>query len=134
METQNQPVACQCSGVLKGITVACAVLAVVLPWFGMMAALIGILLAVVSIVCAIIAVCKKATMFGIIMIVVVEMGLLTPPFGMCVFAVDAAVDKSIGLNVGGIFTGSTPYLLLMALLVIIMIACPSLVTWLPGIM
>lgn len=70
METQNQPVACQCSGVLKGITVACAVLAVVLPWFGMMAALIGILLAVVSIVCAIIAVCKKATMFGIIMIVV----------------------------------------------------------------
>lgn len=67
METQNQPVACQCSGVLKGITVACAVLAVVLPWFGMMAALIGILLAVVSIVCAIIAVCKKATMFGIIM-------------------------------------------------------------------
>lgn len=72
--------------------------------------------------------------FGIIMIVVVEMGLLTPPFGMCVFAVDAAVDKSIGLNVGGIFTGSTPYLLLMALLVIIMIACPSLVTWLPGIM
>lgn len=37
METQNQPVACQCSGVLKGITVACAVLAVVLPWFGMMA-------------------------------------------------------------------------------------------------
>lgn len=45
-------------------------LAVVLPWFGMMAALIGILLAVVSIVCAIIAVCKKATMFGIIMIVV----------------------------------------------------------------
>ena len=70
METQNQPVACQCSGVLKGITVACAVLAVVLPWFGMMAALIGILLAVVSIVCAIVAVCKKATMFGIIMIVV----------------------------------------------------------------
>lgn len=72
--------------------------------------------------------------YGIIMIVVVEMGLLTPPFGMCVFAVDAAVDKSIGLNVNQIFAGSTPYLLLMVILVALMILFPPMVTWLPGLM
>lgn len=72
--------------------------------------------------------------FGIIMIVVVEMGLLTPPFGMVVFSVDASVDKSVGLTVGGIFAGSMPYLFLMAILVAIMMAFPSLVTWLPSIM
>ena len=72
--------------------------------------------------------------YGIIMIVVVEMGLLTPPFGMVVFSVDAAVDKSVGLTVGGIFKGSTPYLFLMALLVGIMIVFPGIVTWLPNML
>ncbi|NLW78266.1 MAG: TRAP transporter large permease [Ruminococcaceae bacterium] len=71
--------------------------------------------------------------FGIVMIVTIEMGLLTPPFGMVVFAVDAAVDKSVGLTVNNIFRGSVPYLFLMALLVIMMIAVPSLVTWLPNL-
>jgi C4-dicarboxylate transporter DctM subunit len=71
--------------------------------------------------------------FGIIMIVTVEMGLLTPPFGMVVFAVDAAVDKSVGLTVGGIFKGSTPYLFMMLLLVVLMLIFPSMVTWLPNL-
>ena len=122
METQNQPVACQCSGVLKGITVACAVLAVVLPWFGMMAALIGILLAVVSIVCAIIAVCKKATMFGIIMIVNLEIGFLTPPVGLNLLVAMSVFKRKFGELVAA----AVPFIALM-------LGCLAVIAWQPWI-
>jgi tripartite ATP-independent transporter DctM subunit len=68
---------------------------------------------------------------GIVIIVTVEIGLLTPPFGMVVFAVDAAIDRSIGLTAGKIFMSSLPYIFMMALLVVIMLIFPGIVTWLP---
>lgn len=92
METQNQPVACQCSGILKGVTVGCAVLAMVLPWFGKVPGIIGILLAIAAIVCAIIALCKKSKVFGIIMIIV---GLIAG--GVATFGIMYSVAKDWGM-------------------------------------
>lgn len=42
----------------------------IVPWFGTVLGVVGILLAVAAIVLAIVALCKKATAFGIIMIIV----------------------------------------------------------------
>lgn len=67
---ENQPVVCSCSAPLKWSSVACAVLAMIVPWFGTVLGVVGILLAVAAIVLAIVALCKKATAFGIIMIIV----------------------------------------------------------------
>ncbi|MBR0597459.1 TRAP transporter large permease [Sinanaerobacter chloroacetimidivorans] len=68
---------------------------------------------------------------GIVMIIVIEMGLLTPPFGMVVFAMKATIGE--GVEVEDIFKGVIPFLLMMAMAVVIIIAFPSLTTWLPSL-
>ena len=70
--------------------------------------------------------------FGIVMIISVEMGLLTPPFGMVVFAVKASLGDSI--TVEEIFRGSFPFLVMMVVALLIIIAFPILSTWLPSLM
>lgn len=71
--------------------------------------------------------------FAIFGILVIEAGLLTPPFGLLVYTVKGAVpDPSVTL--GQIFLGSTPYFLLILLAALIVLIIPSLATWLPEIM
>ena len=68
---------------------------------------------------------------GVIAVIVIEMGLLTPPFGMVVFAMKASVaDEDV--NIEGIFRSSLPFILMMILAVLIIVAFPELATWLPG--
>ncbi len=70
--------------------------------------------------------------FGIIFIVAVEIGLLTPPFGMVPFAMKATLGKRA--SVEDIFAGSFPFVVLMLILLALMIAFPEIVTWLPGLL
>ena len=71
--------------------------------------------------------------FAIFGILVIEAGLLTPPFGLLVYTVKGAVtDPSVTL--GKIFTGSTPYFLLILLAAMIVLLVPALATWLPKLM
>ena len=70
--------------------------------------------------------------FGIVAIVSVEIGILTPPFGMVVFAMKAAlVDEA---TIEDIFIGSAPFLVMMFLVLIIVVAFPWLSTFLPSLM
>jgi tripartite ATP-independent transporter DctM subunit len=67
--------------------------------------------------------------FGIISVVAVEMGLLTPPFGLSVFAVRSALgDESVRLET--IFAGALPYVGVMLAVLVLLIAFPALSTWL----
>lgn len=71
--------------------------------------------------------------FAIFGILIIEAGLLTPPFGLLVYTVRAAVpDRTATL--GKIFAGATPYFLLIILASLIVLAVPGLATWLPGLM
>ena len=68
--------------------------------------------------------------FAIYGILIIEAGLLTPPVGLLVYTVKAAVpDKSVTLS--EIFRGSIPYWLLILAVAIIVLSVPSLATWLP---
>ena len=68
--------------------------------------------------------------FAIFGILVIEAGLLTPPFGLLIFTVKAAVpDESVTL--GMIFKGSIPYWLMLLLVSILVLVFPVLTTWLP---
>ncbi|WP_156927518.1 TRAP transporter large permease subunit [Leisingera methylohalidivorans] len=64
--------------------------------------------------------------FGILTIVAVEMGLLTPPFGIAAFVVKAAIGDKVSL--GDVYLGALPYLFAMLLLILILMAFPPLVT------
>jgi len=70
--------------------------------------------------------------FGVVSVVVIEIGILTPPFGMVVFAMKAALGEEARIE--EIFQGSIPFLWMMALFVIILMFFPKLSTWLPGLM
>ena len=71
--------------------------------------------------------------FAIFGILVIEAGLLTPPFGLLVYTVKGSVtDPSVTL--GKIFLGSTPYFVLILVAALIVILVPSLATWLPNAM
>ncbi|WP_169576965.1 TRAP transporter large permease subunit [Sediminimonas qiaohouensis] len=64
--------------------------------------------------------------FGILTIVAVEMGLLTPPFGIAAFVVKAALGNQVSL--GDVYLGALPYLAAMLVLIGLLIAFPALVT------
>ena len=67
--------------------------------------------------------------FGIVSIVAVEIGLLTPPFGLSVFAVQSAlgVDR---IRLETIFAGSLPFVATMFVVLWLLIFFPPLSTWL----
>ena len=70
--------------------------------------------------------------FAIMGILAIETGLLTPPFGILVFTVKAAVpDKSVEL--AEIFRGSVPYWIVLLAVVAALAVFPRLATFLPNL-
>ncbi len=70
--------------------------------------------------------------FAIMGILAIETGLLTPPFGILVFTVKAAVpDKSIML--AEIFSGSIPYWIVLLAVVVLLAVFPRVATFLPSL-
>ena len=67
--------------------------------------------------------------FAIFGILLIEAGLLTPPFGLVVYVVKGAVPDS-GVNLAEIFRGSIPYWLLMLLTAGLIWAYPPVASWL----
>lgn len=70
--------------------------------------------------------------FGIVAIVAIELGLLTPPFGMVIFAMKAALPKEIRLE--DIYVGSAPFLLVLVICLGILIAFPELSLFVPRLL
>jgi C4-dicarboxylate transporter, DctM subunit len=70
--------------------------------------------------------------FTIVSIVTIEIGLLTPPFGMVVFAMKSAMGGRV--QVEEIFAGVMPFILMLGIALAIIIAFPQLSTWLPSLM
>ncbi len=70
--------------------------------------------------------------FAIVAIFSIEIGLITPPFGMVIFSMKSAIDEEIEIT--EIFAGSFPFLLLLFISLAIIIAFPSLSIWLPSLM
>jgi len=65
--------------------------------------------------------------FGIVTIIAVEIGLLTPPFGISVYVIKSTLeDQSITL--GSIFAGAAPFALMMLLALGLVLAFPILAT------
>jgi tripartite ATP-independent transporter DctM subunit len=65
--------------------------------------------------------------FGIIVIIAVEMGLLTPPFGISVFTVKATLnDPKVGIET--VFAGAFPFVLIMGAALVLIALVPPLAT------
>lgn len=69
--------------------------------------------------------------FGILGILAIEAGLLTPPFGILVFTVRAALP--LEATVGEIFRACVPYWICLLAAVVTIAVYPQLATWLPNL-
>jgi len=67
---------------------------------------------------------------GVVLILSLMIGLLTPPVGTVLF-VTAAVSKT---RVGEVFRGTLPFITPIATIVLIVILAPGIVLWLPGVL
>jgi len=66
--------------------------------------------------------------FGVVMSVVMEMGLIHPPVGLNIFVINR-IAPDIGL--GPIIRGTMPFVVLMAIGVVILSVFPGIAMWLP---
>lgn len=69
--------------------------------------------------------------FAILGILAIETGLLTPPFGILVFTVKAALPREA--SVGEIFRGAIPYWFALLATIVVLAVFPALATWLPAL-
>ena len=68
--------------------------------------------------------------FAVILAMVVHMGMITPPVGAILFALKG-VEKN--MPIATIYKGVMPFIGVTLIAVIIVIACPSIATWLPNV-
>lgn len=68
--------------------------------------------------------------FGVIMVLVMEMGLITPPVGLNVFALAGVT----GIPLHTIFRGVLPFLAAMILCIVLITIFPQIALFLPGLM
>ncbi len=69
--------------------------------------------------------------FGIITVIAVEIGLLTPPFGISVYVIKASLDDP-NIALKDIFIGAAPFALMMVVCLALVIAFPPIATGLLG--
>jgi C4-dicarboxylate transporter, DctM subunit len=69
--------------------------------------------------------------FGVLYVVLAEIGLVTPPYGLNLFVLNGVVPQ---YEIITIFRGVLPFLIPTVFLVLIVIFFPEIVLWLPGVL
>ncbi len=69
--------------------------------------------------------------FGVIMVIMMEMGQITPPVGINVFVISGCAPD---IPIGSIFKGIIPFILMQVFLIFLLTVFPSIVTFLPNLM
>ncbi|MEN9761484.1 MAG: hypothetical protein RI906_1310 [Pseudomonadota bacterium] len=70
--------------------------------------------------------------FGVLYLICMQLGLLTPPFGMLLFTMRSVAPASIPTS--EIFAAVTPYVIMGVLMIGLVWLVPGLATWLPAIL
>jgi TRAP-type C4-dicarboxylate transport system permease large subunit len=66
--------------------------------------------------------------FGVIVVMIVELGLITPPIGMNVFVIKGMVPE---VSLGSIYKGVIPFVIGQMILILLVFAFPDIALWLP---
>ncbi len=70
--------------------------------------------------------------FGAIMLLMLEMGITTPPFGMILFVVKGIAPPDVTMM--DVYKAGFPFLMCDLVVVILLLAFPGFALWLPGLM
>jgi len=66
--------------------------------------------------------------YGVLMVIIIEMGMITPPVGLNVFVLRGVAED---VPIGSIFLGAMPFVLAMAIGIVIIIIFPQIALFLP---
>ncbi len=69
--------------------------------------------------------------FGVLIVTVVEIGMISPPVGMNLFVINSLLPS---VKLGDIFKGVWPFVLADVVRLAILVAFPAIALWLPGLM
>jgi TRAP-type C4-dicarboxylate transport system permease large subunit len=70
--------------------------------------------------------------FGVLFLICMQLGLLTPPFGMLLFTMKSVAPKEVPMQ--QVFSAVTPYVVFGLLMLVLVIAFPPVATWLPKLL
>jgi TRAP-type C4-dicarboxylate transport system permease large subunit len=68
--------------------------------------------------------------YGVLIVIVAEVGMITPPVGLNVFLLSGIT----GTPINRIFRGVWPFVAVILVSIVIMTIFPQIVLWLPGTM
>jgi len=69
--------------------------------------------------------------WGVLMLVVVEIGMITPPFGMNLFIIKS-LDPNVKLST--VMKGVIPFIIADVIKIVLLVSIPALSLWLPSTM
>jgi len=69
--------------------------------------------------------------FGVLIVLVVQIGLISPPVGMNLFVINALLK---GVAMAQIFRGVWLFVVMLVLALVVVLEVPQLALWLPGFM
>jgi C4-dicarboxylate transporter DctM subunit len=69
--------------------------------------------------------------FGVLIVMVIQIGLISPPVGMNLFVLNTLLPK---VGIGTIFRGVWPYVLVQIITLGILLFLPQISLWLPSMM
>jgi len=72
--------------------------------------------------------------FAMMICINLQMSFMTPPFAYALFYIRGAADPKLGLTSSAIITGMVPYVFIIVLALLLCIAFPQIILWLPGMM
>ncbi|KEQ03265.1 TRAP transporter large permease [Pseudorhizobium pelagicum] len=70
--------------------------------------------------------------FGVLFALTIQMGYISPPFGYTLFYIKGTLPKDISM--GTVYRGILPFFLLQIAGLLVCVALPDLITWLPELM
>jgi C4-dicarboxylate transporter, DctM subunit len=69
--------------------------------------------------------------FGIVIVILIEMALITPPVGLNLYVVQSLRR---GGTLNDVIAGSLPFVIIMLLMIALLAVFPGLAMWLPGLL
>ncbi len=70
--------------------------------------------------------------FGVLFLICMQLGLLTPPFGLLLFTMKGVAPPSITMN--QIYMASLPYIAMSVIVLALIFFIPAVATWLPAVL
>ncbi|MFW6055806.1 MAG: TRAP transporter large permease [Chloroflexota bacterium] len=113
-------------GVFFVIMFLCFILGMFIDWIGIVFIMVPIITPIAA------EVGFDPLWFGLMICINLQMSFLTPPFAYAIFFVKAASPPEFGVETQDVIQGVIPYIILVAIALVLCIIFPDIILWLPG--